>query len=266
MNSLTERVEEKWISYALPFLVISSFFLFWQIASTQGLINPALFPPPSQSLEIFHGRGLISHSELLNHVLSTLFRLSVSFSTATLFGIGMGVLMGLNKYIYDFFDPLITVLVPIPGIAWAPLFIIWIGLGNPNVITVGFLVAIFPIIYNTASGIREIDQSLVNSADIMGADRMEKLKKVFLPASLPYILTGLKLGLARCWRTIIAVEMIVATTSGLGYMIIDASDHLQMSIIYAGIMVLIAIYFLLEHGLSKLEEKTIERWGMVRET
>lgn len=259
---ISDTNKEKIKSFLLPLSVIFLFFLFWEIFSTLGVIDPALFSSPSDILDILLGRGLVSSSDLSNHIISSLYRLLVSFAVASLVGIVVGVSMGLSKTIYNFFDPLVTVLLPIPGIAWAPLFIVWIGLGDPNVMTVGGLVAFFPIVHNTASGIRGVDESLLRSADIMGISRVEKIIKVLIPGSLPQILTGFKLGLARCWRTIIAVEMIVASSAGLGYMIIDASDHLHMAIIYAGIIGLAIIYFVMEHGLKLIEDKTVVKWGM----
>ncbi len=249
-------------SILLPVTIIFIFFLFWQIFSHFEIINVALFSSPRAILDVFLGRSLVSPSEFLNHILSSLFRLFVSFFVAVFVGIGIGVWMGLNSKVHEFFDPIVTVLMPIPGIAWAPLFIMWIGLGNPNVMTVGGLVAFFPIVHNTASGIRGVDDDLLKSADIMGVGNTQKIRKVLIPGSLPEIITGLKLGLARCWRTIIAVEMIAATAAGLGYMMIDASDHLLMAILYAGIIALAVIYFVMEYGLQILEEKTVVKWGM----
>ncbi len=249
-------------SIVLPLAIIFLFFLFWEIFSYFELINVALFSSPSEILDIFLGRGLVSSSEFLNHIFSSLYRLFVSFFVAIFVGIGLGVWMGVNSRVHEFFDPIITVLMPIPGIAWAPLFIIWIGLGDPNVMTVGGLVAFFPIVHNTASGIRGVDDDLLKSADIMGMGNTQKIKKILIPGSLPEIITGLKLGLARCWRTIIAVEMIAASSAGLGYMMIDASDFLLMGILYAGIIALAVIYFVLEYVLKLLEEKTVVKWGM----
>jgi len=154
--------------------------------------------------------------------------------------------------------------MPIPGIAWAPIFMIWLGFGDPTIITVGALAAFFPIVYNTAAGVRSVKKEMIWAAQSMGADEKTIFFKVLLPSSAAFIFTGFKLGLARGWRTIIAVEMIAASLWGLGFMIFDARDYLQPSIIYGGIIVLAALYFFIESLIKLIEQKTIEKWGMVR--
>lgn len=270
-------------NYIFPLALILSFFILWQILSSTGTINPALFSSPTEVLELFMEKFITpvisSPGELvnillgkqspelkaINHLTSTLYRLTISFAIAAIAGVMLGVFMGARQYAYKFFDPLITFFMPIPGIAWAPLFIMWIGLGDPNILAVGALACFFPIVYNTATGVRKMGENPLKAARIMGASKRKKFMDVVIPGSFPHIMTGLKLGLARGWRTIIAVEMIAATTYGIGYMIIDASDYLLMSTIYAGIIAIAGIYFIMEYGFKLIEKRTIEKWGMVSE-
>jgi ABC-type nitrate/sulfonate/bicarbonate transport system permease component len=176
-----------------------------------------------------------------------------------------GVLMGTRRGLYRFFDPLITFFMPIPGIALAPLFIIWLGFGDPTIIAVGSIAAFFPLAYNTAAGVRSIDPQLVRAARIMGVGKTAILFDVYLPWAAGYVLLGLKLGLARCWRTVVAVEFVAAASWGLGYMIWDAAEYLRAGVVYGGIVLLIIIYFVIEKGLiNTLEKYTVEKWGMVR--
>lgn len=252
--------------YALPLIPISVFFLSWEILAETGTIG-ALISSPSSIIKSLYDLLVTTNESgypvLLVHVSTSLYRLGISFFVATLLGIGLGSLVGRSKAAYRFFDPIFTTLMPIPGIAWAPIFIIWLGFGNPTILTVGILAAFFPIFYNTASGVRGIDKSLVRAAEIMGADKFKKFFKVYIPGALGQIITGLKLGLARCWRTIIAVEMIAASLWGLGYMVFDAREYLQPATVYGGIIVLAIIYYIIENNLFKrLEERTVERWGL----
>ncbi len=255
--------------YLLPLIPISIFFLSWQILSTTGTIG-TLVSSPTQIVESLYNL-LVSTTDggypiLLKHIFSSLYRLGIAFSVAVLLGIGLGSLVGRSKTAYRFFDPIFTTLMPIPGIAWAPLFIIWFGFGDPTILTVGVLAAFFPIFYNTASGVRGIEKSLVRAADVMGSDTINKFFKVYIPGASGQIITGLKLGLARCWRTIIAVEMIAASLWGLGFMIFDAREYLQPSEVYGGIIVLAVIYYLIENNLfAWLEKKTVEKWGLRRD-
>ncbi len=241
----------------------------WELFSRLGVVNPVLISRPSGILvALYHLLGAKSasgHSVLLTHTFISLYRLALAFIMAATAGVGIGILMGVNKYIYRFLDPIITVIMPIPGIAWAPIFMLWLGFGDPTIVTVGALAAFFPIVYNTATGVRSVEEKLVWSAQSMGADRKTIFMRVYLPGAAAHIFTGLKLGFARGWRTIIAVEMIAASLWGLGFMIFDAREYLRPSIIYGGIFVLAVTYLLIENVLIKrIENRTVGRWGMVR--
>jgi len=204
---------------------------------------------------------------MLVHIFTSLYRLFIAVIIATVFGLVLGILMGVNGYIYKFFDPLITVVMPIPGIAWAPIFMIWMGFGDRTIITVGAIAAFFPVVYNVASGIRSMDQKLIWAASCTGTSRTITFLKVHIPASAVYIITGFKLAFAQAWRTIIAVEMLAATMWGLGYMIFEARDYLRPPVIYSGIIIMAVIYLLIERVIiGWMERKTIVKWGMAEAT
>lgn len=252
--------------FLIPIIVL---LIIWEVYSRLGGVSSILLSRPSEIsiviAKLFQAQTSSGHSVLLTHILTSLYRLFFALFLATVAGVGLGILMGINRHIYRFFDPLITIIMPIPGIAWAPIFMIWLGFGNPTIITAGTVAAFFPIVYNTTAGIRSIDQKLVWSARSTGANRATIFFRVYIPAAAAYIFTGFKLGLARAWRTIIAVEMLAATLWGLGYMIFDARDYLRPSIIYGGIIILAVIYLLIERVfISWLEKRTIIKWGMIR--
>ncbi|RLI39217.1 ABC transporter permease [Candidatus Bathyarchaeota archaeon] len=250
------------------FISIGIILVGWEAFSRLNILSPSLISRPSEIFAVLY--DLLSKTApsgmplLLAHIYSSLYRLLYAYLIALAIGIGLGILMGQNDKVYWFFEPLITLALPIPGIAWAPIFMVWLGFGDPTILTVGVLAAFFPIVYNTAAGVRSIKKELIWAAQSMGADEKTIFFKVLLPASLGYIFTGIKLGLARGWRTIIAVEMIAGTLWGLGFMIYDAREYLRPSIIYAGIIVLAVTYFVIEGLIKLLEKRTIEKWGMVR--
>lgn len=246
--------------YLLPLIPILGLFLGWQLFANAGIIEFSLFSDPTTILTRLYELRLT----VVDNISVTLFRLVFSFIIALVIGIGIGVLIGINRYIYRFFDPLITTVMPIPGIAMAPLFIVWFGFGNPTIITIGIIVAFFPVMYNTAAGVRGIDKNFIHAAEIMGANRKKIFTSVLLPAAAPYLLTGVRLGLARCWRTIIAVEFIAAANQGIGYMIWDAYEYLRVSVVYGGIIILAIIFFVIEKVIVEMiERNTIRKWGMV---
>jgi ABC-type nitrate/sulfonate/bicarbonate transport system permease component len=252
----------------LALVPIAVFLVVWQLLSSTDLMNSALFPPPTEivtELAALHARELPTRSLLLSHIGATIQRAAVAALLGILLGTITGVAMGTSTWIYRFFDPLITVLMPIPGIAMAPLFIIWLGFGNPTIVALGTIATFFPLVYSTAAGVRSVDKQLVRAAKMMGANNTSVIFNVYLPWAAGYVLTGLKLGLARCWRTVIAVEFIAAASWGLGYMIWDAAEYLRAAVVYGGIALLILFYVVIERGLiSLLEGSTVKKWGMIR--
>ena len=256
------------VRWLFPVLPVAVFLICWQVLSSANLINHSLFPAPTEivdELVALHLRELPTRSLLLSHIGATLQRALMASLIGVLFGILVGIFMGTSRLVYRFFDPLITVLMPIPGIAMAPLFIVWLGFGDPTIVALGAIATFFPLAYNTAAGVRSIDIQLVRAAQIMGANRTATLFRVYFPWAAGYVLTGIKLGLARCWRTVIAVEFIAAANWGLGYMIWDAAEYLRAGIVYGGIGLLIILYFAIEKGfIHTLEKNTLEKWGMIR--
>ena len=163
--------------------------------------------------------------------------------------------MGVSNRIYRLVNPLISVLMPIPGIALAPLFIIWFGFGDPTVITLGALSTFFPIVYSTTAGVRSVNRQLVRAAKIMGASPLQVIANVHLPWAAAYVISGMKIGLARGWMTIIAVEFVAASNYGLGYMIWKASEFLQAKIVFGGIFIMVIIFLSWIRELSRHSKK-----------
>jgi NitT/TauT family transport system permease protein len=170
--------------------------------------------------------------------------------------------MGLKTQL-SFFEDVLAFFMAIPGISWAPLFIITIGFGDLSIFLVGALTAFFPVVYNIYHGAREIDPNFRRLGRLLEYGKREKFFLISLPAVMNYALGALKLAVARTWRTIIAVEMIAASMYGLGYMIFDARELLNTEYMFAGILLSGAIYMALELvAVRSIERLTVERWGM----
>jgi NitT/TauT family transport system permease protein len=244
---------------AFPFLVVA---LLWEITAQLGVFPRKLFPPLEDVAAAFvrlTAAGILPH-----HVLDTLVRLTLGFALAALAGVAIGIIMGRSRRGEDIFLPLISVGAPIPGIAYAPLFLLWFGLGNKStVLLVGFVSA-FPIIFNTWTGVKAVKEIWVRSAQAMGADNRRLFRHVILPGALPYILTGLRLGLAQAWRILVGVEMLAAVPWGLGWMIFGAREFLNTDVMLAGVFVIGVIGLALEKLVfQRLEQFTVVRWGMM---
>jgi NitT/TauT family transport system permease protein len=244
---------------AFPFIVVGAL---WEAVARFGYFPPRLFPPLEAIAAVFV--RLTLNGILPHHALDTLVRLTAGFVLATLVGVTIGVLMGRSRRAEDIFLPLVSIGAPIPGLAYAPLFLLWFGLGNvPAVLLVAF-VSTFPIIYNSWTGVKAVKDIWVRSAQAMGADDSRLFRHVILPGALPYIMTGLRLGLAQAWRILVAVEMLAAVPWGLGWLIFGAREFLNTDVMLAGIAVIALIGLALEKLVFQpLEQFTVVRWGMM---
>ena len=201
---------------------------------------------------------------LPHHALDTLIRLCAGFALAALAGVAIGILMGRSRRAEDILLPLVSIGAPIPGLAYAPLFLLWFGPGNVSAVVLVAFVSAFPIIYNCWTGVKAVKEIWLRSAQAMGADDRRLFRHVILPGALPYILTGLRLGLAQAWRILVAVEMLAAVPWGLGWLIFGAQEFLNTDVMLAGIAVIAVIGLALEKLVfAPLEEFTVVRWGMM---
>ena len=244
---------------ALPFVVVGAA---WEIVAHLGLFPPRLFPPLEAVAATFV--RLAATGALEHHAFDTLVRLLAGFALAGIVGVAVGIAMGRSRAAEDILLPLVSIGAPIPGIAYAPLFLLWFGLNNVStVVLVGF-VSVFPVIFNTWTGVKAVKEIWVRSAQAMGADERRLFVKVILPGALPYILTGLRLGLAQAWRILVGVEMLAALPWGLGWLIFGAREFLQTDVMLSGIVVIAVIGLALEKlAFQRLEDVTVVRWGMM---
>jgi NitT/TauT family transport system permease protein len=234
----------------------------WEIVARAGIFPRRLFPTLEDVASSFVHltiSGILPH-----HAIDTIIRLLSGFALAGIFGVTIGVLMARSRRAEDIFLPLVSICAPIPGLAYAPLFLLWFGLGNlSSVLLVGFVSA-FPIIFNSWTGVKAVKEIWIRSAQSMGADDRRLFRHVILPGALPYILTGMRLGLAQAWRILVAVEMLAAVPWGLGWMIFGARKFLNTDVMMAGIVVIAVIGLALEKFVfRKIEDYTVVRWGMI---
>jgi NitT/TauT family transport system permease protein len=244
---------------AFPFLVVGAL---WEIAAHAGLFPPRLFPPletVGASFVRLTLSGILPH-----HVFDTLVRLTIGFALAAVIGIIVGLAMGRSRRAEDIFLPLVSIGAPIPGLAYAPLFLLWFGLGNVAAVLLVAFVSAFPVIINTWTGVKAVKEIWLRAAQAMGADDPRLFRHVIVPGALPYILTGLRLGLAQAWRILVGVEMLAAVPWGLGWLIFGAREFLNTDVMLAGIAVIAVIGVALEKLVfQRLEEFTLVRWGML---
>jgi NitT/TauT family transport system permease protein len=245
---------------AFPFIVVGAM---WEAVAHAGYFPPRFFPPLEVIAATF--ARLTMSGVLPHHAADTIVRLIAGFALAALFGVTIGVLMGRSRRAEDILLPLVSIGAPIPGLAYAPLFLLWFGPGNVPAVALVAFVSMFPIIYNAWTGVKAVKDIWVRSAQAMGADDRRLFRHVILPGALPYIMTGLRLGLAQAWRILVGIEMLAAVPWGLGWLIFGAQEFLNTDVMLAGIVVIAVIGLALEKLVfQRLEEFTVVRWGMLR--
>jgi ABC-type nitrate/sulfonate/bicarbonate transport system permease component len=197
---------------------------------------------------------------IYEHLLSSFARAISGFTLAAAFAIPLGLIVGRFRAAREFGDPVIRALYPIPGIAWIPLAILWFGLGNTAVVFVVFIAEFFPLYFNTEAGARNINPVLIDAARCYGAKRITLLRRVILPASAPYIITGMRIALGGAWRMIVAGEML-ASQSGIGSILMESRYQFRATdLMMAMILISIVGYITERLIVGTLEKTTTERW------
>lgn len=247
------------LALGAPFLVLA---IAWEAVARAGIFPARLFP---SLLTVFETLGRLTLEGIAwSNTSGTLLRLVLGFLLAAVIGVVVGILMGRFRLVEDVLLPAVSFAYPIPGLAYAPLFVLWFGLGNlPAVLLVG-VASCFIIILNTWKGVKAVKPVWLRAATVMGANERQLFRKVMLPGALPYIVTGLRLGLAQAWRILVAVEMLMAVERGLGWMIFGARQFLQTDVMLSGILIIGLVGLLLEKQVfERLERYTVVRWGML---
>ncbi|TBV03767.1 taurine ABC transporter permease TauC [Phytopseudomonas dryadis] len=243
-------------------LSVGSLLLAWWAVTAAGLIEPLFLPSPQAVLA--RGWQLMTQgymgASLWQHLAASLERIGLGLLAAVLSAIPLGIAIGYNRIVRGIFDPLIEFYRPIPPLAYLPLIVIWCGIGEFSKVLLIFLAIFAPIVIATATGVRNVDPSKLRAAQSLGATPLQLIRHVILPSALPEILTGIRIGLGVGWSTLVAAELIAAT-SGLGFMVQSAAQFLVTDVVILGILVIAVIAFVLEMGLRALQRKLVPWHG-----
>lgn len=244
-------------------VTIGAAALIYELIARAGVFPAALVPTiPTIARTLL---AMLLDGTMVQHAGATLFRVLIGFGLAAALGIPLGILMARYQSVERFFMPLVSVLMPIPSLAWVPVFILWFGLGNTTTVLVVFYAATFPILLNTWSGVRSVNPLWLRAAGAMGAGGQALFWKVIIPGASPFILTGLRQGFLRSWIAVVGAEIIAASAFGLGWVIFDAKEFLNADIMLASLAVIGMIGFFFERVVfGTVERATILKWGMVR--
>jgi ABC-type nitrate/sulfonate/bicarbonate transport system permease component len=242
---------------SIQFAVLAVVLVAWYALTLPGRINPILLPPPAPVLTAFG--ALLTTRGVWPDVLVTVLEWVVAFALGALAGCIVGYLVSLTRYTVRVFDPLIAGLYSIPAILLFPLYLLFFGLGPASKIAIGMTIAFFPVALNTIAGLSSVDRSYVRAARSMGANELQLFWTVMLPAALPVVLTGLRLGGIVAFMTILGCEMI-SSLSGLGHRIVELADDMEPVRMFANILLAVGLAFAINAGVSYAEARG-KRWA-----
>ncbi|MCR8631763.1 MULTISPECIES: ABC transporter permease [Paenibacillus] len=208
--------------------------LVWQIIGSTGLVTKTILPTPVEITKSFI--ELLVSGELYKHLQISLFRAALGFLLGGGLGLLFGVLVGLFRRFEDSLDPSIQMLRTIPHLAITPLFILWFGFGEFSKILLIAKGAFFPLYVNTFLGIRGVDSKLFDVARVLEFSRFKQITRLVLPAALPNVLLGLRLSIGVAWLGLVVAEL-MGSSEGVGYLILDARQFSQTSIVFVGIVI-----------------------------
>jgi NitT/TauT family transport system permease protein len=243
-----------------PVLVIALVLAVWWLIVARSE-NP-IFPTPWQ---VATGAWeLVEDGTLAQHIGASLFRVGAGFGLAMLVAVPLGLWMGWVSGAYYTLNPLFQMLRPISPIAWIPVAILWFGVGNTSPIFLIFISSVFPMMVQTTVGVRTIDRRYLRAAANFGVSRTVLFRRVVIPAVLPEIIVGMRIGLGVAWLVVVAAEM-VALNSGLGYLIMDSRNAGNRYDLVIASMIIIGVIGLLLDGATRLLERmNTVKWRYVR--
>jgi NitT/TauT family transport system permease protein len=244
----------------LPMIVILLVIAIWWIVVVR--TESAIFPTPWQV--VAGALELARDGTLWEHIGASLFRVGTGFGLALVVAIPLGLWMGWVGGVYRTLNPIFQMLRPISPIAWIPLAILWFGVGDVSPIFLIFISSVFPMIVQTTSGVHTIERRYLRAAANFGVSRSVLFRRVVIPAVLPEIIVGMRIGVGVAWLVVVAAEMI-ALRSGLGYLIMDSRNAGNRYDLVIASMIIIGVIGLLLDGITRLLErlKTV-RWRYVR--
>ncbi len=226
----------------------------WELIARIGWIPAWFLPVPSKVVLVLW--EMVVSGEIPRHTGISMLRAFSGYSLAALVGIGLGLLIAGSKMIENIFDPLIELIRPLSTFALIPIFFLWFGIGNTSKVMIIFKACFFPIVINTISGIKGVDSKLVQAARSLGANERQLWTRVLIPSALPMIITGMRISTAISIMALVGVEML-ASDSGIGFLVIDAQRTFDTERVFAGIIVLSILGFFLDRIARVLESRIL---------
>lgn len=239
--------------------------LFWQAVSMSGAFSSLILPSPYIVMKAFIES--IMRGELLSETMYSLLIIFEGLFIGTFFAFCLALASMKWRVMEDFIETLIAIAHPLPGIALLPLIILWLGTGRASVVFVIIHSVLWPMLLNITAGFKTIPRIFTDVGQNLGVRGVRLINTIYIPASMPFIISGLRIGWARSWRALISAEMIfgaVGGKGGLGWYIFKQRVFMDTAGMFAALIVIVIIGMLVEDLLfEKLEANTIGKWGMI---
>lgn len=245
----------------VPFLLVAGA---WSLISHFAIVPRWIIPSPMATLYQFW--ELMASGELIKLAWVSLQSAMAGFILAATVAIVLGIIVGIYPTARKMFMPFFSAVYIVPSLAWLPLIVIIFGFSRSAIICLIFMSSFKKIIYSVINGVRSVNISWILAGRNIGLSRGEVIYKIIFPASLPHIITGLRLGFGSAWKSLVGAEMLVAGTNGLGRFIWNAQWFFAFDQVFAGIITIALIGVLVEQLVFRpLEDKILVRWGFVKE-
>lgn len=238
----------------ISFVSICAFFIMWELFTTYGLISPVFLPSPSKIFS--EAVKLVKDGTLPADVLISSKRVLGGFALASLIGVPLGILLGTSRVLRAVFDPIISIIRPLPALSWIPLSMLWLGIGETQKYSIVFMGTFCSVLIYVIEATYKIDPTLIRAAENLGASRLQVMKEVILPGALPSIISGLKVVLAIAWTCIISTEM-VGASEGLGFRIWNAKDWGNTPQVLVGMLGISLTVLAIDTSFGAIEKRLI---------
>ncbi|VWB59470.1 binding-protein-dependent transport system inner membrane protein [Burkholderia lata] len=246
------QVVKRWSWRLAPWLLPALLFTLWSVGSARGWIAPQILPPPERVFDALE--DLATSGDLVRHTLISLQRVLVGFAAGTLLGFATGVALGLSRTLEAYVLPSFNALVQIPVLGWLPFLLLLVGVGEPLKYLLIAHAALVPVTLSTLQGFRQTPPALDEVARVFGYTRRQRIVHVVLPAAIPTLATGVRLAFTKSWLALVVVEL-VASSEGLGYLIVYGRQLFQLDLVMAAVIVVGAVGLLINRLLDALEAR-----------
>ena len=244
-----------WIRRTVPIWATILFIVFWQVFCTVFRIDSFILPAPTEVVQSL----MQYHQPIMMHALQTLFTTLVGFAMAIVFGLLLGLAIGIERAVYDGIYPMMIAFNSIPKVAIVPLLVIWFGIGTVPAIMTAFLISFFPIVVNVATGLATIEPELLDVLRSLGARKHQIVMRIGIPRSMPYFFASLKVAITLAFIGSVVSESI-ASNVGIGYLMMAASARFDVPLVFAGFVV-ISIMGIIMYEMTAYAERRFTFWA-----